>query len=280
MTKSSTGLILLVYLPKALESRIRQAARPGDVVVTAQNWADVTSRLREGPVDVLFVDPETSPIPVTPIVSQILGTFPSVVVTVYSQLTPSTVVVVHELSKVGLHHVVLRQYDDEPSRVRLFLATVPNRQLIPLVFRTLDAELSRLPTIAVQRVRDVFESPGTIRSVDEFASYMALSRTRLYELFTEVGLGSPKRLLIAARLLRAYIYLRDPGNAFSQVAAKAGFVDERVLRRYLAVFDMSVAQLRQCSKGDFIVSKLTDWIRNRSKQMTPTIVHASLDSSI
>jgi AraC-like DNA-binding protein len=228
----------------------------------ADSWADTTSILRRTHVDALFVDPGIEEPPATLTIARLVEEFPSVAVVVYGPLSPVTVAAVHELSKRGLYRVVLQNFDDDPMRIGVLLDSIRPKQLLPLVFFSIHDEVAKLPPPLGLCLRQIFDAPLTVHSVDEFAKFAGLSRTRLYEIIEEAGLGSPKRLIIAARLLRAYVYLRDPGHAFSHVAQKTGFPDQRVLRTYLrAVFSMSVSQLRQFNDREALVHRLTTWIR-------------------
>jgi hypothetical protein len=92
------------------------------------------SILRREHIDVLFVDPGIEAPPATLTIARILEEFPSVAVVVYGPIQPVTIMAVHELSKRGLFRVVLQNYEDDPSQIRILLDSVLPRQLLPLVF--------------------------------------------------------------------------------------------------------------------------------------------------
>jgi AraC-like DNA-binding protein len=271
MVRISIKLSVIAYLPKSLQSRLQMAIQTPHFLTCAESWSDVTFLLRRTHVDVFFVDPSLDNPPATPTIVRILEEFPSVAVVIYGPLSPTTVRVVRDLSKRGLYEIVLSEFDDTPAHIGLLLDGIPPSRLVPLLFFHIQDELSRLPPNVGKRIRSVFESPFMIRSVEELATFTNLSRTLLYEAFENAGLGSPKRLIIAARLLRAYVYLCDPGHAFRFVVKKTGFVEYRALRSHLVnAFGMPVSQLRQCEDQGLLVRRLVAWMKG--EQHTPSII--------
>jgi AraC-like DNA-binding protein len=259
-------LSIVAYLPKPFRIRLRAGVQPPHTLDFSESWADVVFLVRRSHVDAFFVDCAIEPNAVATI-ARFIEEFPSVAVILYSTLTVSTMQCVKQIAKKGLHEVLLADVEDTPLRIGHLLESIPQSRLVPLVVFHLSKELGRLDATIAERVRAIFENPFMIRSVDELAAYCGMSRTVLYETFADVGLGSPKRLIIGARLMRAYVYLQDRGQGFRFVVRKCGFAEYRTLRDHLtAAFGLSVAELRQWDDQDILVRRLVAWMKGEPRR--------------
>jgi AraC-like DNA-binding protein len=62
-----------------------------------------------------------------------------------------------------------------------------------------------------------------------------VSTRTLYRKFNEAGLASPRKFLVAARLLRAYAYMLEPGNTLEAAGEKLGY-EAGAFRRQVRIF--------------------------------------------
>jgi transcriptional regulator GlxA family with amidase domain len=60
-----------------------------------------------------------------------------------------------------------------------------------------------------------------------------MTRRQLYRVLEGGGFTSPRLLVQAARLVRAFAFLRDPGRLLEDVSAKLGYSEPRVLNRVM-----------------------------------------------
>ena len=75
-------------------------------------------------------------------------------------------------------------------------------------------------------------------------------------------LGSPKRLLIAAKVLRGFGYLRDPGYSVLDVSIKLGYKTARIFsHHWVSVFGLTPARARNRMTDDDAVALVLRWIR-------------------
>jgi AraC-like DNA-binding protein len=91
---------------------------------------------------------------------------------------------------------------------------------------------------------------------------------RLYRNLDVVGLGSPKRLLVAAKVLRGFGYLRDPGYSVLDVSIKLGYRSTRIFSQHsVAVFGLTPARVRTRLNDEDAIEKILHWLRmSRSDQ--------------
>jgi len=84
----------------------------------------------------------------------------------------------------------------------------------------------------------------------------------VYRNLDAAHLGSPKRLLIAAKVLRGFGYLRDPGYSVLDVSIKLGYKTARIFsHHWVSVFGLTPARVRNRLTDDDAVGLVLRWIR-------------------
>lgn len=188
-----------------------------------ESWPELLSTVRERIVDVVVADPvATGQVEVAEL-QEIIRQYPSIPVVVYTVLSPLTLRGVVSLARVGVEHVVLNRFDDEPRRFRELLERVPAHALGDRMLQELAEPLSRLPVMVGRAVEQLYRYPLRFRGMADLAAAAGMNARTLYRHLEPAGIPSPRMLLVSARLLRAYSYLRDPGRSVKDVAAKAGY---------------------------------------------------------
>ena len=171
----------------------------------------------------MVVDPAADGLPRVAELQQLVKQYPSVPVVVYTALSPATMKAVVQLARFGLEHVVLNRFDDEPRRFRDLLEGIPGHALADQLVRQLAEPLAALPIQVSRAVEQLVRSPGQFRSTDDLASAAGMNKRTLYRNLEPVGFYSPRLLVVAARLLRVYAQLRDPGRHIKEIAEKVGY---------------------------------------------------------
>ena len=75
----------------------------------------------------------------------------------------------------------------------------------------------------------LIRNPAAFANVPDLAAAAAVPRRSLYRHFERAGLVSPRELIAAARLLRAYAFLRDPVFSLEAVASHVRFTDAEAM---------------------------------------------------
>jgi AraC-like DNA-binding protein len=84
----------------------------------------------------------------------------------------------------------------------------------------------------------------------------------VYRNLDAAKLGSPKRLLIAAKVLRGFGYLRDPGYSVLDVSIKLGYKTARIFsHHWVSIFGLTPARVRNRLTDDDAVEHVLRWIR-------------------
>lgn len=212
------------------------------------------------PVGVVVIDPSAAGAGSVVDLQQMFSAYPSIPVLAYVPLTPSAFRAVAELSKVGLGEVILYAHEDSAERLRAMLEMVGSSPLTGRMLLGLRPKLDLLPLELAKSVEEMFEQPHRYESAYDLAVTAKLPTSRLYREFQNVRLASPKKVLIAARLLRGYGYLSDPGHSVRGVARKIGYGKPRVFALQTnGVFGVNPSRLRAHVSEDKAVSRLLEW---------------------
>ncbi len=211
------------FLSPQLLTHLRVVLGRGHALHAAEGWSDLVRILQHEPVDLVVADPAADGHVKVGELEQLKREFPSVPVVVYTALSPATMKAVVQLARVGVEHVVLNRFDEEPRRFRDLLEAVPAHALAEQMLSQLAEPLGALPIQVSRAVEQLFRSPGQFRGTEDLAAAAGMNKRTLYRNLEPVGLLSPRVLVVAARLLRVYAQLRDPGRHIKEIADKVGY---------------------------------------------------------
>ena len=224
---------VLARLSPSFLSHLRIVAGREYTLTAVDDWESLAAAVRSHPTDVVVVDPRDAGGMRVEELGSLLGRYPSLPVVVYTMLSPEAMRASVELAKYGVQHVVLRGYDDEPRRFRTLLERLPAYALSEQVLTGLAARLDGAPPSLLRAVERLFRSPHAFHDVQDLAVAAGMTRRSLDRWLDRTGVAPAKMLVIGARLLRAYHYMRDPGYLLEDVAAKLGYPTPRLFARQM-----------------------------------------------
>ena len=218
-------------LSSPLLAHLRIALDDSFVLTATAGWDDLFEAVRTKPVDVVVADPRADgSIQVEPL-RTLLGRYPTLPVVLYASLTPESLKATVELAKYGVQHVVLRGFDDEPGRLRELLSRLAAYRLSESVVRGLTPYLADAPPLLARAIARLFESPHRFHSVEDLARAAGMTRRNLDRRLERCGLASARMLILGARLVRAFYYMRDPGFMLEDITKKLGYTSPRLFAR-------------------------------------------------
>ena len=252
---------IAVYLPEALLAHIRHVFQAEPDFLVAKSWTELDTLIRDHPVSVVILDPAADGIVNIDAVASILNRFPSLPLVAYVTFSPQSFGAVAQLARRGLDHVVLHRFDDSRERLQQMIGRV---RMDPMTVRSLEvmAPMLKLVPLPVARaVREMFDKPHRYQSVLDLALTAGCPAVTIYRHFESAKLPSPKKLLIAAKLLRGLSYLRNPGFTVHQVAIKLGYHTPRIFSAHaVEVFGITPARLRSRVSSDDAFAQMLRWL--------------------
>ena len=273
-----TPMTVAAFLPPMLLRHLQFVLGKERPVIVAESWKHMAELLQTHPVSVAVIDPAAQGAGNTLEFQRLVSAYPSLPVLAYMTLSPAAFHAVAELSKVGLEHAILYGQDDAPDRLIAALDRVRASPLTTRMLRELRPRLDRLPVALAKAVEEMFEEPHRYLRARDMAIRANLPAVRLYRSFKAAGLVPPKKLLIAANLLRAYTYLSDPGHSVRGVAKKLGYRNPRIFaRNAFDVFGLKPSWLPSHLSADQVLARLAIWVvagtrKSRGKQLGRTSI--------
>ena len=138
--------------------------------------------------------------------------FPSLPIVIYTSLAAGSTRAILDLGRSGIEHVVLNRFDDERRRFLELIERIPAQSLSDEMLRLLAPELAKLPVTMVRAIEQMFRSPSRFKNAQDLSSAAGTLLRTLYRQLDSAGIHSPRLLVAAARLIRVYALLRDPGT--------------------------------------------------------------------
>ena len=224
---------VVALLPAPLLSHLRVVLAGEHELTAITGWNELVPIVRSRPVDAAIVDPLVDGVIRLGEVQSVLVRYRTFPVVVYTVLTPETLKATVELANWGVQHVVLRGFDDEPRRFRRLLDRLPAYAMSDMVLTKLAESLAEAPGPLAAAVRRLFEAPHSFRYVRDLADAAGMTRRNLDRWLDRIGLAPARTLLVAARLVRAYHYTRDPGYLLGDVATKLGYSEPRIFAHHV-----------------------------------------------
>ena len=209
-------------------ARLRGAAGTTHAVHAALDWAHADSIIKRQPVDVLVVDPQFdqgTELARTDRIRAAKRRYGALPMVVYSTLSAQTMRSLVELGTEGLGQIVLYGLDDDPRHLRQLLELQPGVLLSEQLIAGIRPRLNYTPSPVAEAVERAIRNPAAYQNVGEIAGAAGVPRRSFYRHLERVGLASPREILAAARVLRAYALLRVPSSSLELAASQLRFSD-------------------------------------------------------
>jgi AraC-like DNA-binding protein len=248
-------------LPNPLLTHLRHVLGKSHSLDSATDLAALSSLLRREPCDLLVIDPSVQHGHLAADMEQLIGQHRSLPVVVYTSLVPEAMRGTMRLARVGVRHVVLHRFDDEPHRLLDLLERTPAHPMAEMMLKELSAELHGLPVAVTRVIEQVMHSPQVVQNSQELAQLAGMAARTLYRHLTPVGL-SPRQLIVCARLLRAYTLLREPGSRLKEITAKLGYADPDTVSQLVQEWTgHTTKELRRSVQPQELVRLLAGYMR-------------------
>lgn len=247
-------MLVVSYLPALLSPRLGDAVRDiGGEHLAVRTWSEVRDAIAQRHVGVSVLDPYADNSARAAEVARLLRDYPSVPIIAYTQFVPSALRALAHLAKFGVYDTILFQFDDGRSRLARLLVRASTHTLVGNALLALRPERQLLIPRVADALEDMFRRPHAYSSARDLVLTSGTPLTTLYRSLSQAGLASPKRLFIAARLLHAVAYLRDPGYTVQQVSERTGYRHPRVLTQHARnVFGTRPSFLRDADEEQLI----------------------------
>ena len=250
------------FLPPRLLTHVRHVFADEPELFVASSWQELESVIRRKPVSVVLLDPAADGIMNVGAVASLLKRYPSLPLIAYVTLHAPQFSAVAQLGRLGLKEVVLHRFDDAPEGFKERVERLEGNSLTHAVTEALKDKLGQLPRQLAVTVENLFEEPHRYGSALDLGMEAGIAIVSVYRNIDAAQLGSPKRLLVAAKVLRGFGYLRDPGYSVLDVSIKLGYKTSRIFsQHWVSVFGSTPARVRTRLTDEAAIESVLRWLR-------------------
>jgi len=254
-------LSVAAFLPARLLAHVKHVFADEPDVLVASSWQELESLIRRKPVSVVILDPSADGVMNVSVVAGLLKRYPSLPLIAYVTLNAPAFNAVAQLGRLGLEDVVLNRFDDAPERFRERVEQVQGNALTHTVIEAITDRLNQLPRQLSVTIENLFDQPHRYASALDLAMEAGIAIVSVYRNLDAAQLGSPKRLLVAAKVLRGFGYLRDPGYSVLDVSIKLGYKTARIFsQHWVSIFGVTPARVRTRLTDDAAVQSVLRWL--------------------
>ena len=251
---------IAAFLPPRLLAHVGHVFVDEPDLLVASSWQELESFIRRKPVNVVILDPSADGTLNVAAVAGLLKRYPSLPLIAYVTLHAPAFKAIAQLGRLGLEDVVLHHFDDAPDRFRERVEQVQGNSLTHRVIEELNGSLRMLPRQLFVTIENLFQQPHRYTSALDLAME-GIAIVSVYRNLDAANLGSPKRLLIAAKVLRGFGYLRDPGYSVLDVSIKLGYKTARIFsQHWVSVFGITPARVRTRLTDEAAVESVLRWL--------------------
>lgn len=244
----------------ALELRVRSAVVPPGCLLTARDARDLQARAARTSGDVAVLEPGVDPRAAAVVPGQWSRWVPLVL------YVPLSVREMHRaiaLARAVEASVIIAGYDDDPAQLRADLEAVRGTPFGRALAARLEEQLRALPPRVRGAVSALCVSATPQDTAARLAAMAGVDPSTLARYFAQAGLCRPHRLVVAARVARAYPALIDPHVAAAQVARAVGVASTAALDAQLrTLVGESVRELRaEPPSADHFIARVAAMVR-------------------
>jgi AraC-like DNA-binding protein len=259
---ATANLSVAAFLPARLLTHVKHVFADEPELLVASSWQELESFIRRKPVSVVILDPSADGLMNVTAVAGLLKRYPSLPLIAYVTLNAPAFNAVAQLGRMGLEDVVLHHFDDAPERFRERVEQVEGNALTHSVIEALGDRLRQLPRRLSVTVENLFDQPHRYTSALDLGMEAGVAIVSVYRNLDTAQLGSPKRLLIAAKVLRGFGYLRDPGYSVLDVSMKLGYKTARIFsQHWVSVFGVTPARVRTRLTDEAAIEHVLHWLK-------------------
>jgi AraC-like DNA-binding protein len=252
---------IVALLPDRLLHPFRAIVRTAHAVRTVGTVREMEEVLRDRTADLIVADPQL--VGNGAELDRIRATTR---VVLYTPVSADALKACHALGTRGYRYVVLYGVDDGPETFRALLESVPADSLADALIAQLRDRLARLPDTLAEALEVAFRAPTVIDCVDRLADRASMPRRTMYDALERAGLATPAHHLGAARVLRAYHYLRAPGARIRDVAVKLRYpTPDAMASSVRAVTGFLPSSLPRKVEQDDLVERVATYLRSPSE---------------
>jgi AraC-like DNA-binding protein len=258
-------MTIAAFLPPANADYVRRAVVTTDVVF-ATSWSDLESYASDPSIDLALVDPSAEGAMNIGAATHTLKHYRHTPVAAYVPLTCENLKAVVYLSGHGLREAFLHPMTDG-RQLSQFAHRLAGHRLAYEFLGSFETRLAHLDPRLVNALRDLFERPHRYETAGDIGRESGVSTKSIYREFHGAGLGTPRKFVTAAKILRGYAYLRGSQERIGSIGKEVGYAGGRTFaREVLDIFGCSPVRLRKFENDAEVSTQLVEWVQKPERR--------------
>jgi AraC-like DNA-binding protein len=199
-------------------------------------------------------------------VSRILKRHREAPVAAYVPLSCENLKAVLYLSRRGLREVFVHPLIDDGKQLSAFARRLAGHHLAYEFLGLFETRLVCLQPRLVSALTDLFERPHRYETAGDIGRESHVSTKCIYRVFQKAGLGTPRRFVAAAKLLRGYAYLRNSSDLIGSVSKEVGYGARAFSSQIFEIFGCSPVRLRKEANFTEVITQLVEWVQKPERR--------------
>ena len=257
-------MLVAIFLPPGQTAQIKSALGARDEIRAATSWEQLEWLVRTAYPHVVVFDPTADGRMEGIRACALVRSYPGVPFVAYVPLDAPFMREIAAMANEGLQDVVLYRSDDSPLRLRATLDRVSSNPEVICLMEKLQPLLAKMPTSLVNTLFDALRNPEKYPSAENVARGADLTLSSVYRSFRTARLKSPKSFVLAARVFRGFLYLRDAEFTIRDASEKVGYAQPRIFAQHtVAVLGDSPSKVRNSLDGARAIELVASYLRRR-----------------
>jgi AraC-like DNA-binding protein len=260
----SARMLFGTLLPACCKSEVA-CVLSGHDLIDAGSWKELGALAQTGNLTGVLADPRFDDGQGVNRAAEFLRTHPLLPTIGFFTLSGANLRTALLLAKQGLREAYIYPLASRHLHQRRLVDTLASPAPVAIFLNLIEPSFGRLPPNASRTIQDLFLRPGRYNCAEELAIECRLGVRQLYRRLEDAHLGSPKKLLLAAKLLRGAHYLMNRHVPVKEVSDKLGYENPRAFAKHtLAVFGCNPTDLRTHTDEEEIVKHVLEWLTKPS----------------
>lgn len=200
--------------------RLHRAVGSEYAIAWAKDWDEIERLVRMMAVDLIVVDPAHGGRAEREPVCRLCERYPSVPVVIYTEFQTMLAASLLAWGDAGACGAAFLDQNDSEWDMRRLVGMASGRSAAEQVLLALETELPGLDDEVRRLLRVGLYEATRLQTVEQWCDASGMPRRRLYRLFADAGLPTPKTCLQWLRLLYAAKALSDPGASVEDVIVR------------------------------------------------------------
>jgi AraC-like DNA-binding protein len=211
------------YLAHTDLSRVRVMAGAQHAIHSVTSIAELATVIRTRALDVVVVDTQAPGLVDVEALGPLLASHPALPVIAYVSVSPEPMRRLITLAAFGVRYIVLRGHDDYPEPFRATVDRARADMLTGSLIDRLAPFRADLPAGLDAAITILFRAPHTVAGSAALAQLAGLPARTCSRALERAALAPARSFIRAARVIRAYHYLRGGSDRVADVAARLGY---------------------------------------------------------